>query len=109
MTRSKELEEVIKDYKGCSVQSLYAEFGAEITARIIHVFGGDFLYIPHASTILRDHISKCVIEEYQAGAGYRDIAKNHDISTRTVRRIIDREKLRLSSAKYLCQKREDKH
>ncbi|MDO5560925.1 MAG: Mor transcription activator family protein [Oscillospiraceae bacterium] len=90
MTRSKELEEVIKEYKSCNVQSLCAEFGAEITARIIQIFGGDVLYIPRASTILKDHNSKCVIEEYQAGASFSDIAKKYDMSPRTVRRIIER-------------------
>ncbi len=94
MTQSKglKLEEELKNYKSESVQLLYTEFGAEITAQIIRLFGGESLYIPLESTILRENKSDCIIKEYQSGSSCRIIAANHGVSKRTVRRIVERMK-----------------
>lgn len=90
MKDSEILYEALRKYESSDIQSLYAEFGEEITARIIDIFGGGVIYIPLKSTIMKEYISECVKRECTDSSDYFKIAQKYGISARTVRRIVDR-------------------
>ena len=71
------------------IQVLCAEFGLETALRMIKMFGGQAVYFKSLDLALKPVRDKIIREQFNDGAGYKDLAKEFGLSVSYVRRIID--------------------
>ena len=57
---------------------------------ILRTFGGQRRRLPTLRYFLRDERARAVIEGWRDGGSYESLARKHQISTRTVRRVIEK-------------------
>ncbi|HBL49648.1 MAG TPA: hypothetical protein DD738_15715 [Ruminiclostridium sp.] len=80
-------EEVPEEYK-----LLLQTVGLDAFKKLIILFGGVTLYINTPKTFVRTVRDKKVVDDYEKGLSYSEIAVKHNITDRWVREIVKKTK-----------------
>lgn len=81
----------IPTHERCSsAAALVQLIGAEAARALIRSYPGSRLPIPRCAGAKRDLRDQAIIDAYTAGTSVRDLARQHEITTRQVRTILKR-------------------
>ncbi len=92
----KALEPVVSQYNDGIIQpfnSIYKCAGYDFLYDLVHEHGGTVLYIPTKKRLFAPCIAKSIMADFNGG-NYRQLAKQFDLTERTIRNIIEEERKR---------------
>jgi Mor family transcriptional regulator len=68
---------------------LCSEFGLETALRMVKLFGGQAVYFKSLEAVVRPVRDKIIRKQFDAGANYKDLAKEFGLTVNYVRKIVD--------------------
>lgn len=78
----------IDDFRDETMSLIVDIVGLDAAKRIVEIFGGESVYVPKAESLIRWVRDRRIREEFAAGAGYLDLAKKYNLTSRYVRGIV---------------------
>ena len=62
--------------------------GMELAYKLCEMAQGNLLYVPMLSNVLRPLVHRDITQAYLSGVPYETLARRHDLSTDSIRRIV---------------------
>jgi len=72
-----------------TMSAMVEMFGVDMVKQLVEAFGGDAIYIPKMETVVRSARNRRIRQQF-TGSNYRDLAHEHNLTTRRVRHILEK-------------------
>ncbi len=78
-----------QDFDDDSMALLVEVVGLEMAKKIVAALGGDAVYVPKVESVIRMARNRRICKEF-TGFNHKDLAAKYDLTTRHIRKIIDK-------------------
>lgn len=72
-----------------SIQDLLEVLDPESIYNLMKTYGGDTLFIPKIDGILKMERNQKIIDDFNSGLSYKQLAKKYDVTTRHIRKLLE--------------------
>lgn len=84
-------EKAVSESDNENIAELRRIIGTKSTITLIEKLGGQQLYIPQMSTVLRDERNKCIYAEFNKGKSFKEISQKYSVSEMCIRDVVKKE------------------